>query len=103
MGLEIEAIVKRMSEKARDDTRVAAVCGSSECVSVLHYGAENYLARILAKKQELGEVVIGLISFEPGKAHEPEVEFFPEYADDPTAVSWMKCCTETIRRNAGMW
>jgi hypothetical protein len=48
----------------------------------------------------MGEAIVGLISFVPGKPDEAEVEFFPEYADDETALSWMKCCTETIRRNA---
>ena len=90
-----------MSEKVRDGKRVGAVFGTCECVSILNHGPEDYLARTMAKKQELGEAIIGLISFLPGKPDEAEIEFFPGYADDSTAVSWMKCCAETIRKNTG--
>jgi putative heme iron utilization protein len=101
MGLTVEEVVRRMSAKAQSDKRVGVVFGTCESVGILYHGEGNYLARILAKKQELGEAIIGLISFEPGKPDEAQVEFFPEYADDSTAVSWMRCCAETIRKNAG--
>jgi hypothetical protein len=101
MGLAVGEIVKRTSEKARDDKRVGVVFGTCESVGILCHGAEDYLIRTLAKKLEMGEAIIGLISYLPGEPEEPEIEFFGEYADDPTAVSWIECCAATIRKNAG--
>ena len=103
MGLTVEEIVRRMAAivQADQDRVVGVVFGTCESVGVLYHGPENYLTRTLEKKQEMGEAIVGLISFIPGKPDEAKVELFPEYANDSRAVSWMAQCVTTIWRNAG--
>jgi hypothetical protein len=100
MGFTVEEIVQRMSSKAQAGKKVGVVCGGDQGVNIVSYNEEeeNDLVGILREKEIRGEKPIGLIFYVPTEVDEPEVDLFPEYANDEWSRSWVEHYAADIRQ-----
>ena len=65
MGLPIEEVVRRMTEKAQPDKHVGVVVWSGEADSIVYYHEETDLSGKLRNIEARGDKLIGLISYVP--------------------------------------